>query len=234
MALTNSGLRPSDTEQGTRRALGIASRMDRTAHAPQRAPSEVLGRGHAPGEIHDPGGEPQKGDRHNVTHVGRYDGAGNNGRRLVTDPGVAPDRTKAAGLDRSTKDTTSASAKKLLANGDYAKDFARMAKETYGQKGLTKAQRASFMQNRKTEMAIESGDLTGDAAEQAKGLSRMANEKGLTSSQRAGYTDAADQLVEGAVAANSTDMDSVFAKSLLDFLDLDEDSYRRPDSVALR
>jgi hypothetical protein len=109
----------------------------------------------------------------------------------------------------------------LLSNGDFAKDFARQAKEITMRRGLTRSQRKAETGALKTRLAVKGGNLTGEAAEQALDLARTSTERGLTSSQRTGLTDASSQLLEGAVGANKEGDDaSAFEESLLKFFDI--------------
>jgi hypothetical protein len=128
-------------------------------------------------------------------------------------------KKKAEGLRGTTN--VSDSAKKLLSNGDFAKDFARQAKEITTRRGLTRSQRKAHIGAAKTQLAVKSGQLTGDAAEQALDLARASTESGLTSSQRSGLSDASTQLLGGAAGANKEDDDGgAFEESLLKFFDI--------------
>lgn len=127
-------------------------------------------------------------------------------------------REKAAGL--RAQGNTSDAAKSLLSNSDFAKDFAKQAKEINTRRGLTKSQRSTHVKAAKTRLAVEHGNLTGDAAEQALDLSRTSTERGLTSSQRTGLSDASTQLLEGATQENAVDPGSDFELSLLKFFDI--------------
>jgi hypothetical protein len=145
--------------------------------------------------------------------------------------GLGEQRSVAAPADtrtaRGLRDTTttkaggvSDAAKKLLSNGDFAKDFARESKRINSDRGLTKSQRKSQRQGVRTRLAVEGGQLTGDAAEQALDLSRQSQEKGLTSSQRTGLSGDANTLLEASEYANTPDPASDYEQSLLKFFDI--------------
>jgi lipase chaperone LimK len=116
------------------------------------------------------------------------------------------------------KTTISDSAQNMFNNGDYAKDFARESKRISTKRGLTKSQRKAQTGALKTRMAVESGNLTGDAAEQALDLSRESTRKGLTRSQRVGLAGASETLLEA--AGGDIDTASDFEQSLLKFFEV--------------
>ena len=123
--------------------------------------------------------------------------------------------------DGKPKTTVSDSAKNMLSNGDYANDFARESKRIQSKRGLTKSQRKAQTGALKTRIAVESGNLTGDAAEQALELSRESTKRGLTRSQRSGLASASETLLEASVGdIEDTDLASDFEQSLLKFFEV--------------
>jgi len=109
----------------------------------------------------------------------------------------------------------------MLSNGDYANDFARESKRIQSKRGLTKSQRKAQTGALKTRIAVESGNLTGDAAEQALELSRESTKRGLTRSQRSGLASASETLLEASVGdIEDTDLASDFEQSLLKFFEV--------------
>lgn len=142
--------------------------------------------------------------------------------RLYSGPGVKRGGSQApmSGLrDRNAskpKATVSDSAQNILSNGDFANDFARESKRINTKRGLTKSQRKAQVGALNTRQAIESGNLSGDAAEQALNLSRESTRSGLTRSQRAGLATASDTLLEAA-GGMDTDVSSDFEQGLLKF-----------------
>lgn len=138
----------------------------------------------------------------------------------TTNPRGDRDSRTRRGLRSSETPGVSDSAKKLLSNGDFAKDFARQAKEISTRRGLTRSQRKAQTAALKTRLAVKGGKLTGDAAEQALDLSRTSLERGLTSAQRVGLSSASEQLLKGAAAENAPGKASDFEASLLKFFDI--------------
>jgi hypothetical protein len=192
MPLTVLDQSPGDTEAGRSRAFKQAQRLTGSAGG-SGAFQESRSRG--------------LGVRTNV----RLNEGAKDARTLRRERGL---RTGASG------GSTSDAAKALLSNSDFAKDFAREAKQINTTKGLTRSQRKAQTGALKTRIAVESGQLTGDAAEQALDLSRTSTERGLTSSQRSGLTDASTELLKGAAGANKADDASEFEQSLLKFFDI--------------
>lgn len=192
--LSSAGATPGDTEEGRARATNIAARSTGL-----RGGSGIF-------------------TGQNVRKLGAPTGVVEGGRGTIDMRALR--KEKARGLRTGPTTNVSDSAKKLLSNGDFAKDFARQAKEINTNRGLTKSQRKAQVKNVQTRLAVEGGNLTGDAAEQALDLSRTSTERGLTSSQRTGLTDASTKLLKGAAAENSVDPGSDFELDLLKFFDL--------------
>jgi hypothetical protein len=143
--------------------------------------------------------------------------SGPNVRRLGAQAPVPGLRDRDAAKPKAT---VSDSAQNILSNGDFAKDFARESKAINTKRGLTKSQRKAQTGALKTRMAIDSGNLTGDAAEQALDLSRESTRRGLTRSQRTGLASASETLLESATGGMDTDLASDFEQGLLKFFDM--------------
>lgn len=120
--------------------------------------------------------------------------------------------------DAKPKTTVSDSAKNMLNNSDYANEFARESKRINSDLGMTKAQRKSKINQLETRRAVDSGNLTGVAADQALDFARQSAGKGLTRSQRVGLADTSEAFLEA--AGGDTDLTSDFEQSLLKFFEV--------------